>query len=337
MAFSPRLLIAQRGHLATLLTSTLLLAGPSMAQAAADAGLRPIREALHVEDNACFDAETLAKAVALQLKRARVDRRLELEVRGDPQAEPGTSIEVRHAGRSAGTRTFPPIAAACDEVLSAVAVAVAMTIDATEHAPAPAESEPASDGAGVTATRQQKPQGAASESPRRHERAQVGLDVMSLWGVLPGWTAGIAPNAAYLVLPNWAVRASVFATTRGTLELNGGEVDMRALAARFDVCGALQPHGVRWRACAGVTLGRLSAVGQGFTRATANGGQQRLLLGGLVRLDARLTLVGDLGLTAFADLFVRFTDSDVSVSGGETRPMAPIGALFGAGPELRFW
>ncbi|HEY5962204.1 MAG TPA: hypothetical protein VIV60_36860, partial [Polyangiaceae bacterium] len=175
---------------ASLLTSPMLFAEPPAAQAAAEPDLRPIQQALRVDANACFDAATLATSVAVQLKRERINRRLELEIRGNPQGEEGVTIEVRHAGRTAGTRTFPPLTDPCDEVLAALAVAVAMTIDATEH-------EQLAQKAPVTTTNQPKPEGSANVPARRNERALIGLDVVGLWRVLPGWTAGIAPSAAY--------------------------------------------------------------------------------------------------------------------------------------------
>ncbi|MGE5786553.1 MAG: hypothetical protein ACM3ZE_18290 [Myxococcales bacterium] len=280
--------------------------------------------------SACLDAATLAQSVAFYLKREQIDRHLELAIRGNPLGEEGVTIEVRRDGQTVGTRTFPTFTDPWDEVLSAIAVAVAMTIDATEHEPRP-------DKVAVAATSQPKQEVALKKSPPRTKRAATGVDVLALWGVLPGWALGLAPHFAYSVLPNWALRASLLGTTRGSLELSGGSVEMRTLAGRLDVCGSLLPETFRLRVCGGVMAGRLSVVGSNFARAISNGEQQRLLLGGVARFDVRLPLVGGLGVTAFADLFVRFTNSDVSVSNGDNRPMVPVGGMLGAGPELRFW
>lgn len=322
--------VTGRGLFGAVLACFVLFTGGATAQTSAVANLRPISEALRVETESCFDAATLAQSVAVHLKREQIDRHLELAIRGNPQGEAGITIEVRRDGKAVGTRTFPPFDDPCDEVLSAVAVAVAMTVDATEH-------EQVSGSAAVAATDQPKPKTAPTQPLAPNRRAAAGVELLALWGVVPGWTVGLAPHLAYSALPNWALRASLLGTTRGSLELSGGSVEMRTLAGRLDICGSLQPETFRLRVCGGVMVGALSAVGRNFASATSNGEQQRLLYGGLARFDVRVPIVGGLGLTAFADLFVRFTSSDVGVRGGESRPMVPVGGLFGAGPELRFW
>jgi hypothetical protein len=306
---------------------SLLYASCVVAQAAVAADRRPVAEALSVQNNVCFDAPTLGLQLEAWLKRSTVERDISLDVRGDPLGADGVTIEIRRAGRSVGTRTFPQFSVSCEEVRSAIAMSAALAIDATEQ-----ES-------GCPEAPQQKPS-LAYEPPRHRAplaRALGSLEGVAVGGLLPTWSMGVAPSVGYRVASSISLRASLLATSSSVFVLGGGTVEMRAVAGRLDGCAVAIARRLRLRACLGVLAGRLTTEGSGFADATSTGAQRRALLGGLSRLDLRIPIAPSFGLLAAADFFVRFTRSDVRVEAGDSRPLLPIGVMLGGGPELQFW
>jgi hypothetical protein len=282
--------------------------------------------ALRVEAHTCYDAEALTPSVARFLKRNTIDRHLELEIRGDPQSSDGVTLEVRRDGHVVGTRSFPAFTASCEDIRTAIAMSAAFVIDATEL-----ESQAKAPAASATPAQPKLAPGA----PAATNAVMASLEALALTGVLPGWSAGVSPSIAYSWQPALAVRASLLATAKSSFSLDGGSVDTQALAGRLDACARLV-MAPRVRACAGIVAGRYSAQATNLVGAQPAAEQHRLLAGGVVRLDLRAPLAGPLGLIAAADLFVRFTDSDVRVAGGGSRPLAPVGFVLGAGPEIAF-
>lgn len=310
---------------ASMVFLSLVDSRAAAAQPPVSSNNRPIVEALSVQSNACFDATTLAAHVELWLKRSNLDRHIALEVRGDPQGTEGVTIEIRRDGHSVGTRVFPTFTVPCEDIRTAIAMSAALAIDATEHEAQLAE--PAA----------QQPAAVRRLPPPRAARVATSLEGLALVRVLPTWTAGFAPAIAYSVVPAVALRASLLVTSTSSFALSGGYVDMSAIAGRLDACGAVPSGALRLRACAGFIAGRLDTEGSNFVGATSNGTQRRAIVGGLARLDLRIPIAGSVGFLAAADAFVRFTHSDIRVGGGASRPLATIGAMFGGGPEVRFW
>jgi hypothetical protein len=271
----------------------------------------------------------LTPLVVQFLKRDAIDRNIELEIQGDPLGPEGVTLEVRREGRVVGSRSFPTLTASCEDVRTAVAMSAAFVIDATEL-----ESQSAKPVASAAAP---APKPAPAATPVATSSLMATLEGVAVAGVLPGWTAAVAPSIAYSWQPAVAVRASLFATAASTFRLDGGDVGTRALTGRLDACASVFRDVPRVRACAGVIAGQYSAKAADLADAMSSSEQHHVLVGGLVRLDLRVPIVGSLGLLAAADFFVRFTDSDIRVAGGDSRPLTPVGILIGGGPEIRFW
>jgi hypothetical protein len=310
-----------------ILFLSLLESRSCEAQPSAVSNKRPVLEALRVQANDCFDTTTLAAHVELWLKRSSVDRHVELEVRGDPRGPAGVTIEIRRDERSVGTRFFPAFTVPCEDIRTAIAMSAALAIDATEHESQQVEPATRKPPANPHLPLQWTPPPAVATS----------LEGVALTGVLPTWAVGFAPGVAFSVVPSVAVRVGLLVTSTSSFALGGGSVNTSAIAGRLDACAVVLADVLRLRACTGAIAGRLNAEGANFADAGSSGVQRHAFVGGLARLDLRLPITGVVGFLVAADIFLRFTNSDIRVEGGESRPMAPVGAMFGGGPELRFW
>jgi hypothetical protein len=162
---------------------------------------RPVREALRVQANACFDTTTLAFHVELWLKRSSVDRHIDLEVRGDPQGPEGVTIEIRRDEHSVGTRFFPAFTVPCQDIRTAIAMSVALAIEATEH-----ESRQVEPVAGKPTANPQLP----LQVTPPPARVMTSLEGLALTGVLPTWAAGFRARSRYYGKRSSGLTASHF-------------------------------------------------------------------------------------------------------------------------------
>lgn len=293
--------------------------------------VRPILEALHVASNPCFDAATLAPHVAAWLKRSAMDRRIEVEVRGDPLSPAGLALEIRRDGQAVGTRSFPAFTVPCEDVRAAVAVSTALAIDATVleslgvNVPSSAPSEPA--------------HRAPARSEPQPARLAVATEGVALLGVLPTVAAAYAPSASFTIVPAVALRVSALVTAPSSFAFDGGNVDVSVVAGRLDGCAVVPAGALRLRFCAGLAAGELRAVGTRFTVSTSPAPVP--WVAGLGRFDLRIPVTGRLGLVLASDFAVRFAQTSIDVTSlkgtvRDSRPLSVLGAMLGAGSEILF-
>ncbi|APR77081.1 Hypothetical protein A7982_02428 [Minicystis rosea] len=290
-------------------------------EAAAAPQTHTVVEAVRVEPNACFDAASLAPVLARWLKRDAVDRRVVLEITGEPDSAEGLMVRVRRDGEIVGERQFPGLAAPCDEVRAAVGLAGALAIDATVL-----------ETLGVT-----PPPPSPPVAPRWPAYAGS-VDAVVLFGLLPAPTAAFAPTFGVRFAPPIELRFSGLISAASTLSLDARSVDVSLLAGRVDTCAAIAWRFGRARACLGLAAGRLHATPAGTNAAAPSSAPWGAAL---ARTDARLSLHPWFGFVLGADAIVPFTRPrfEVVTSAGATvtaSNLPVIGAAVTFGPELTF-
>ena len=218
-------------------------------------------EALRVDPNECFDAASLAPVLVRWLGRSEVDRRVEIEIAGQPAGAEGLTLRVRREGQIVGERRFPGLAAPCDEVRAAVGLAAALAVDALSL------EVPAAPAAVVL---ERGPAPPVRSSSRRFSSA---VDAVVLVGVLPAPTGALAPGFGVRLAPAFELRLGGLLSGVGSVGLDGGSVAASLLAGRADGCGALAGDIVRARACLGlaeIAGGEREAGMQDLSQAVAS-------------------------------------------------------------------
>jgi hypothetical protein len=307
---------------AALLAAAALFAARD---AAAAPPTHPVAEALQVEPNRCFDAASLSPVLARWLHRDAIDRRLAVEIAGQPGGPEGLTIRVRRDGEIVGERHFPALSGPCDEVRAAVGLAAAIAIDATvleslgvkpDVAPAP------------------PPQPTPSRWPGFAGSFDAGL----LFGVLPSPTAAFAPTFGVRLVTPIELRFSALISTASTLSLDLRSIDVALLAGRADVCAAISGKLVRGRACIGLAAGRLQATPSGPNTSPPSSPPWAAAL---ARADVRLSLSSWFGFVVGADAIFPFTHPRFEVVTSTGAPVASsslpvVGGAVSIGPEITF-
>jgi len=283
-------------------------------------------EALRVDPNECFDAASLAPVLVRWLGRSEVDRRVEIEIAGQPAGAEGLTLRVRREGQIVGERRFPGLAAPCDEVRAAVGLAAALAVDALSL------EVPAAPAAVVL---ERGPAPPVRSSSRRFSSA---VDAVVLVGVLPAPTGALAPGFGVRLAPAFELRLGGLLSGVGSVGLDGGSVAASLLAGRADGCGALAGDIVRARACLGLTAGRLQTAPAHLAPALSPSVPWAATVG---RLDARVSVAPWLGFVLGADAIVPLTRPRFEVVTPAGAPIASTGLpVFGGavslGPEITF-
>lgn len=300
---------------------------------------RPVVEALRVEQNACFDATTLAPHVRAWIGHDGIDRRIAVELRGAPDSADGLQLTVLRDGRAVGGRRFGRLDVPCTEVRAAVGLAIAVAIDATLldalAAPPPAPAAPRPPPADTPPRAPPPP----AQTARRAQRLGASVDVIALLGALPSPALGVAPSFELLPSERIHVRIGGLVTTSSKAALAVGSVSASILAARVDVCPAFFFGQTRLRACAGVAGGRLAITGAGYSPSYAPSAPW---VAPILRVDLRLPLASWIGVVIGVDGFVPVMRARLDVvdeAGNVTASelLSPAGAAFGFGPEVLFW
>jgi hypothetical protein len=298
------------------------LGGLAARTAAAAPPARPLVEALRVEPNECFDAASLAPEIARWREGDAVDRRIEVEISGQPAGAEGLTLRVRREGQIVGERRFPGLAAPCVEVRAAVALAAALAVDAIQL-----------DAVGV---RQEVRPASVPEVPPPRARPvfSTALDAVALLGVLPSPTGALAPGFGVRLAPVLDLRFSGLLSGVGSTVLEGGSLGVTLLAGRADACGVLGAGLFRARACLGLAAGRLQVaaahVSPSIPWAAAMG-----------RADVRVSLAPWLGFVLGGDAVVPVTRPSFDVVTPAGAPFATsglpvVGAALSLGPEITF-
>lgn len=294
---------------------------------------RPFADALHVEPNECFDAATLAPEIVRWRRRDGVDRRIEVEIAGQPADADGLTLRVRRDGRLVGERRFPGLAAPCEEMRAAVGLAAALAVDAilleARGAPRKAITPPAP----IEPERDPAP-----PPPRPVLRISTAVDAVALFGVLPSDAGGVAPGLGVKLAPAFDLRVSGILSGVGSIGLGGGSVDATLIAARADACAALPEGRLRARACLGLSAGRLRAVTAQLSPSLAPSVPWAAAIG---RADVRVSLAPGFGFVLGGDAIVPMTRPRFEVVTRAGAPIATTGlpVLGGAvslGPEFTF-
>jgi hypothetical protein len=290
-------------------------------EAAAAPSTHAVIEALHVEPNRCFDAASLAPILARWLERDVIDRRLDVEIIGQPDSAEGLTLRVRRDGEIVGERHFPGLAAPCEEVRAAVGLAGAIAIDATvleslgvEPPPPPPPASP------------------------RWPAFSGSVDALALLGVLPAPAAAFAPGFGVRLAPPIELRFTGLISAAGTLSLDARSVDVTLLAGRIDTCAAIAWKIARARACLGLAAGRLQATPAGPNAAAPSSAPWGAAL---ARTDARLSLSPWFGFVLGVDAIFPFTRPRFEVVTSAGVPVTAsglpvVGGAVSFGPEIRF-
>lgn len=293
--------------------------------------LVPLAAALRVEPNACFEASSLAPAIARWLQRDAIDRRLIVEVSGQADDAEGLLIRIRRDGQLVGERRFSGRFVSCEEVRTAVALAAALAVDATvveslgvhPRAPGPEPAAPKVPEAPVGA---------------RRTGVSASLDAAALFGVLPSPVPAFAPAIGVRPAPPVELRLSGLFTGAGAMALDRYRVDAGLLAARADVCAAFAVGFARTRVCAGLAAGRLQATASGPMVALAPSAPWAAAVG---RVDVRVSLRPWFGIVLGGDALFPMTRPRflVQTVGGAQVAASGLPAIGGAvslGPEITF-
>jgi hypothetical protein len=288
---------------------------------------RPVVEALRVEPNGCFDAASLAPQVARWLKRDAVDRRIELEIRGDPRASGGAELTVRRDGRVVAGRAFPRFDAPCAEVGAAVSLGAALAIDATLL-----------DALGVQVPPPPPPR-PLPPPPRPVVTVFGALEGVALIGVVGGPAPGFAPALELSFTPAFALRLSGLFTGSGAVAVGAGRADASLFAGRVDACAAFSVPAVVFRACAGLGAGTLQAIGVRDVGAPASAAAP--WVAALARVEVRRPFTAWLHLGISADVVLPFVRPTFEIVDAAGSPLAsvrapPLGGALGAGPTFLF-
>jgi hypothetical protein len=321
--------------------AALAMVSVAMARPArAEAPEAPIAEVLRVEPNACFDAAALVPHVASWLGRATVDRRIAVEVRGQPRSAEGIDLTVRRDGLVVGGRRFPRLEAPCEEVRAAVGLAVSLAIDATildalaaPRPPAPPTPPPPSPPVPTPPTPTPAPPPA-----RAFPGVSAALEAAAVYGALPGPVAGAAPAANLALSPRFELRFSGLFTAESSTRLRLRTVSSALAAGRIDACAAFPVGLARGRACMGALAGQLrtDTTGPTFTYSPA-----APWVAAAVRFDLRVPFTAQIGAVLSTDILVPFLRANLEVldASGATaasRRLSPVGGSLGIGPSFIF-
>jgi hypothetical protein len=313
-------------RLGALAVAAALVAAPVRAEESG-APTVPIVSALTVEPNGCFDAVSLAPALARWLRRDAVDRRIRVEVAGQPDGPEGLTLRVRRDGSIVGERRFSHLSAPCAEVCEAVGLAAALAVDALVPAPLEVAPPPA-----VIPVVPAPP----PRSPWPGIAASV--DAVTLFGTLPPPVWAFAPGLALSFPPSMSLRFSGLVTAAGALALGRRSVDVALYAGRADVCAAFSAGVARVRACVGLASGRLQAT---TTGPKASLSPSAPWAAGIGRADVRVALRPWFGFVLGVDALFPFTHPRFQVvtpAGAEIlgSDLRPIGGAVTLGPEITF-
>jgi hypothetical protein len=320
------------GRAAALGALTLII-GMRSAHAAP---LEPLVRRLRVEPNECFDAASLAGAMAQSFGRDVLPANVEIEITGKPRDPDGLILRVLRDGRLVGERRFPSMTAPCAEVRDAVGLAGALAIDAllAEPEPVSAETPPS---AAPSATPTLEAPAPTPEVVPRLVRFAASLDGVALFGVLPAPVPAVAPGLGVRIGPIFEARLSGLFSGTGSTGLDTGAVAVALFAARADGCAGIERGIVRARGCAGVAAGGLHVTTQGLMPALSPAVPWAAADLGL---GVRFAVAPWFGLVLGADLLVPLTRPRFEVvtptgAGFASQGLPSIGAALRLGPE--FW
>jgi hypothetical protein len=310
----------------------LVLAASALLMSRVALGAPPthtVSEALRVEANECFDEALLAPVLSRWLQRDRVDRRIEVEIVGEPGSSEGLVLRVLRDGVIAGERRFPVLSAPCDDVRAAVGLAAALAIDATVLESLGVRAAPVSDDGDARPAR---------PAPSPWPGVAASVDAVGLFGVLSAPAVGISPALSLHVAAPLELRASALITGSSRLSFDGRTFDLTLVSGAVDACGLASWRALRARGCFGLAAGRLLAVAAAGTPSASQPAPWGAAIG---RADLRVSLSSWFGLVAGGDLLVPITRPRFQILGamgamGASAGLPAIGAAMRIGPEITF-
>jgi hypothetical protein len=313
---------------------------------------RPVVEALRVEADACLDREALAAHVVAWIHRDRIDRRIEIAVRGGPGSPEGVGLTVLRDGAVVGERRFEIAHVPCEEGRAAIGLAIALAIDNTllgslgpSDPPAPPNESPAP---APPSSPVPAPPPPAPPSPSPIGLG-MSLDLVGVAVLLPTVVGGVAPAFELIPHRRFEIRLSGLLTfPESTFALGGGRVGAAIYAGRLDACAAFHLGArieaerlstIRLHACAGVLAGALhSGVVSGLDPSPS---PTAPWASAALRFDARVAITRRLGLALSVDALVPLVRPEIdatTVAGTvvDAHPLAPAGVAVGLGPHVLF-
>lgn len=297
----------------------ILAAGGLLAPTAKACGTRskPIRDAIAAADGACLTADALAVGLAHQ-GHAKVDERITVRVRESEDAfEYRLSEDAPYEHKEVGGE-------ACSVKVFVASVAIALALDQVTLPPDPACEPPAS-------VPMSTKRGPGTAPPR--ERGATSLEVVSLIGVLPAITLGVAPRSSVAVDPFVDLSVSGLVSLPVVSPLGPGQIESGLVAGRFDLClKEALPAGLL-RGCLGVAGGAVPASGQGFDAPSSWVGPWAAVIS---RFDARWTLTHRYGIAASVEVIVPVVRPQFDVTDLGHVSLSPVGVGLGLGPWIAF-
>jgi hypothetical protein len=238
--------------IAGLISLFLLAFVPGQKALAQPFSARPIRDAIQLNPGAsCLNLYRLSDAVTGLLSSDQLDRRISVEVSGDPVLPNVVSITIWRVHQAYATRRFSDAPDDCNQLHRLVALAIAFAIDATwldkpEHA--------------------KKEGSVKKETPEKPELEPLGFafgfDGAITSGMVPGFGFGGDLRLEYRIF-SWLDARIAFLGVYGLMQpLGQGTVDSYVHALRLDACaGWPLDSWVRLRGCLGGAIGVFTTRG----------------------------------------------------------------------------
>jgi len=257
---------------------------------------------------------------------------------------------VNTSGRSSGVRELSAAGPSCEPLAAATAVMLAVLLqlrpdtvvdNTASPGPVNSASEPESASSPSAA---QEPRRVSrvvwSRSGRREPGAwryvALGAQAHAEFGILGAALGfGFGGNAR-LRVSDFELELAGFALLDRSIPMAPGRVEVGLAAASAGACGyVLRSAPTELSLCAAFLVGRFHGRGVGYETDRE---VTSLWLGGAAGAQLTLELSRQIALRASLAAVVPFQQAIVSVERvGQAYDASPLAAIFGFGPELRFW
>lgn len=312
-----------------------------------DSKSHPLAEAVRAPGEGCLAQQTLAPAIELWLGRARIDRRIRIQVE---ETEAGARFTLFRDDEAAAERRFEKDELPCADVRAAVALAIALAIDATILNAIMVPTAPPSEPVELEETplapeqptprppRTAPPSPPRTKPPERRRAFAMDARLFGSVGVLPEPAVGGGLGVRWPIAQHLRMDVEGWGTAGRRVEVGPGEATVAMVAGQVEGCFQRREERSSVAACAGAALGRWDATGRGFPRDRSTQLPWAAIVAGL---DGSYDLSETWFLAADLTAIVPFVQPVLSVyaedgSRAATSRAPPAGAFVGVGLGAHF-
>lgn len=296
----------------------------TLGTAVAVADERPLDAAITLSsDDACVARGALIESVESWLRRADVDRDLEIVV----EVAGGTaSVVVLALREPRAARRFDHLPSECADRRAVLGLAIAIAIDAA-LIDRLAERAASSSARAAVAPLSEPPTPSHDEGgPEHGDRApDLALELASegalAIGALPDPVARFSVSAALLARGGARIGVTLLATSPASIPVRAGRVDAWIALARVEACVVRLDPVLELAGCAALGGGAVLAAGRGYSP-----GYEVALptFSGAARIEATLRVDPALGLSLGVDAALAFPETSLSVIAPGGEPLASV-------------